>query len=665
MKVNVDSSTSKIYNLDCKPIKYTHVPLGAMYCSLSPGESSLFHRHYETESFVFYNGQGRVEADSSSCDVKAGDVVKLSPFDGHKIYNDSSNDNLEFVAVWWEPDDQSIEEVAQDEAPTLVISTPPTPNGDLHLGHLSGPYLGADVYKRFLERSGKPVFHMTGRDDNQSYVLKKAQVEGKLPEEIADDFGSKIFNTLSNANIPLSYYANPANFTEHTNKVKKVFLDLYNKGYIYEKEVNAYFDKDTDMYLHEAFIRGDCHVCGEKCDGNACEQCGQPNDCIEIKNPVSTLSQQKPTVKRVKKLYFKFSQFSEALKNYVDETSMSPHVRKMCNDMLSSGLPDICVSHITEWGIDIPIEGYERQRVYVWFEMAAGYLAAAEAVNTDGLEKDYPGFYQDKSTNIVHFYGFDNSYYHTLLFPAIYLALDEGISLPTGHVTNELLNLESKKFSTSRNHLIWARDLLSKSPTDYVRWYLCKVRPESCTRDFTVDGYVGSINSFFVDRLNGVVDSFLELMKSFSGNLPEPGAWSSDQKSFYNNNLALSNAILSHYKADLFSPNSVCDLAEAYLDMLARFSVSQSYYVTDKASYDYLRTYSVLFAWSIKNFALVLSPIIPDFSEKLLSVIKADKSALIDDFSFYRNNKSISGEEWKRFEEINKDDFGDIVHYES
>src|SRR5581483_4148944 len=506
------------YGMSCNSLKLVGTSLGGMLCRLDPGRTSVFHKHHETELFVFLTGSAKVVVGNEEARVSANDCVLLRPFLGHTVENTSRDTSVEFLALYWE---ESSEATAfRPASRELIFSTPPTPNGDRRLGPLSAPDLAADIYRRYLKMKGVTDVHVTGRDDNQTYVLRTARNEGRSPEVVADDYSTRIQKTLAAADIPIDYFSSPVDDPLYVRRVQETFSRLYETGFIVAKEVEELYDEVTGRSLHEGYVTGTCPHCGCGSDGNACEQCGRPNDGADLVNPRVTIRGAILGRRRCRKLYFAMSKLTKELDGHVRRSNMSPRARALSVSMLADGLPDICVSHASNWGIPVPVEEFEDQVVYVWLEMAAGYLQA-DVQCSEGRP-----FFEEAGAPITHFYGFDNTYYHTLLFPAVYFALGRSLNIPTNHVVNELLYLRGEKFSTSRRHLIWASSLLGHVASDYVRWGLCCVRPEGGNSDFDLEQFRLSANAFFPGSLARWISKGVDAMaRAGETFVPQPGAW--------------------------------------------------------------------------------------------------------------------------------------------
>lgn len=628
----------KKYGIDCCDLQMPGGAVGGMECILEPRQHSVFHRHHESEIFVIVSGKGELAVDGKvEGQVGSGDIIYLQPFTGHALRNLSDTEQLLFTALYWTTQDIKMHSEPLPKR-VLIISTPPTPNGDLHLGHLSGPYIGADIYRRYLQKRGVEAIHITGRDDNQTYVKRIAVAEKRTPEIVADDYAMRIRATWTKADIPLNFFSGPKETLAYQKELSLIISHLFKRGVIVEKTVDELYDISTNFSLHEGYIKGTCPHCGAGSDGNACEQCGRPNDCIDLINPVSTLPGIEVGRRQIRKLYFRMSAVADDLAELVVRSNMSTRARTLSVGMLAEGLPDICISHRSDWGIPVGIAGFEDQVIYVWFEMAAGYLAADKQINPDCP------FFADPSSSIVHFYGFDNTYYHTLLFPAIYLALGGKRNIPLNHVINELLYLRGEKFSTSRRHLIWGQKLLTHVSSDYVRWGLSRARPELKNENFDLDQFIANTNMFFADRLQGWIKrSLTHLAECHHSVVPEPGSWTQQHTAFRREICHLAEGAEQGFRVDSFSPQTVTRRLEEMVLVADEFFATQCRYENSTVMIDNHRTSVALNFWAMGLFARLAIPIAPESAQRILVLLGLEDQVPIDGVGdFIRHGRALS-----------------------
>lgn len=625
-----------IYNVSYRTLSIKNSFFNAMLCALPPAQSSDIHNHHEQEVFVFTAGSGICEINHQTTPVQAGSVVTISPYEHHVIKNTHPNLPLTFLSLYWSDPLPNLPKPNADlPQKTLIFSTPFTPNGDLHLGHLAGPYLAADIYKRYLTLQQKEALHVTGQDDHQTYVMKKSIEQSQPPKQLANHYANEVKQTLHTFNVTLDYFIKPNETNDYATFIQTCFIDLYNQGFIYEKEAPAFFDQQG-RYLHEAYISGLCPHCLQTSDGNACEACGRPNDCVDLMQAKDQANHQAPIIGTAKRLYFRLSAFQSALTTYIKSSVLSHHAFALSQTLLND-LPDICISHPSTWGIPIPLDAYHNQTLYVWFEMAFSYLWAAMQLAPAHLPQHerLQHFYGDHAqTRIIHFYGFDNTYYHTLLFPAVYFAL--GLTPPRIHITNELLNLDHQKFSTSRGHVINGRALAKQVPVDYIRWYAAHIRPENQKENFELSAFINECNRVFAADLSTWINTLSTLIHTHcQGHMPEPGAWTAKQRAYLNQLLQYRQLILDAYHIDAFSPQTITLHLNHIMKQAHQLLKTISFIEPIPALKNYLRTDLALSLLSLKTFAQLSHPIIPTIAGELMQFLNVDTShATLEDITF-------------------------------
>ena len=611
------SDTFEAYGLKCQKTfpdaLASQPPLGSMKSTVRPGQTSVRHTHHETEVFYLLSGHGQVVCDDESCEVEKDSVVLLPAFSSHTITNLSEHDPLEFLTFWW-PDYPAIDQALNKQTlltgqSILVTATPPTPNGDLHLGHISGPYFGADIYTRFMRLQGNEVFYLTGTDVNQTYVYTKADQQDKDPRDVANLNTEAIKISLEKSDIQYDEFYNPWELAGYETGVQAFFQQLYEQGLCIEKVSSELFDQQ--QYLHEAYIRGVCPHCGASSDGNCCEKCGLPHETIQLGSAKSFYSDAELQEKPVKKLYFPLEKYRQQLIEYYNTLDLAAHHSLFIEQLFSQDLPDIALSHPGPWGIKHTISGYEDQIIYVWAEMLPGFLLAAQ----ESQAKQWQEF--DRR---VQFYGFDNTFYFLTLFPAMLIALGRDEALPDGFSINEFLQLEGSKFSTSREHLIWAKDFFGDKNSDVARMYLAKVRPEQAVKNFSISGFNDFEAQFVTGNLIKTLDRFWQFLNRSSANqIAEPGAWNASCKQHYRLLTEHYQAIIAAHQVETFSTQTtmscieqVTAIATANCDMVD-FLISADDY---KAR---LRTHLALAALALKVISIGLVGIAPKFAQRLHS----------------------------------------------
>jgi methionyl-tRNA synthetase len=613
---------TEFYNTLCEPVLpwkgVVASPFSCSWCVLRPGERSRLHNHHEGEVFLVVEGSGRITVGDETAHVASGDLIYLAPFENHELENLSRQGTLTFLSAWWEDPALAAEraqpKVGQDSADpstTLVTATPPTPNGDLHLGHLSGPYLGADIFTRFLRLRGRQARYVTGVDDNQSYVPLRAEAIGTTPSEVAADAGRQIRQTLDRGRIAVDFLLEPSHEDGYTRFVQEFFRKLYDEGKVVRRETPALYSEPRGHFVAEAFVRGQCPHCESESDGNACEACGRPNDCVDLKDPVCKTSGSVPVQRRLEKIYFPLAPYEAQLRAYYARVRMNPHLRALCDSMLADGLPDIAITHETEWGIPVPVDGFASQRLYVWFEMAAAYLFM-------GGKAGGPDAWRCDGGDVVQFFGFDNGYFHAVLFPALFMAYDETLRLPSTFVTNEFYRLEGIKFSTSRRHAIWGGEFLETYSSDSTRFYLSYTGPEVSQTSFGLAEFKEVTHRELITSWNRWLETLDAKLTRLCGRVvPEPGAWLAEHKAFYAELCNFIEVLFGAYSSETFSPQraarSLCELVR----ICARFGEAQDHLHALPQRHNEARTAIALELAGAKTLAILCAPILPDFASRL------------------------------------------------
>ncbi len=416
---------------------------------------------------------------------------------------------------------------------TLVTSALPYANGYIHLGHLAGAYLPADMYVRFLRLNGESVLYICGSDEHGVPILIAAEKEGKTPQEIADKYHFANLEAFQRFGMSFDYYGRTTDPVHHRT-AQEFFLMLYQKGYLEEREVEQFYDPEAQMFLPDRYVEGICPVCGyERARGDQCDRCGAYYDQLELKQPVSLVSGKPPIVKKTRHWYFKLSQFQQALEEYVEAHSddWKENVLQQVRSWLKQGLADRPVTRDLPWGVPVPLENAQGKVLYVWFEAVLGYISATKRWASDKAQQPevWQQWWQSPDTRYIAFIGKDNIVFHTLLFPAMLMAAENYI-LPDNVPANEFLNLEGEKFSKSRNWSIDLRDYLQDFPedehVDMLRYALAANLPETRDSDFRWKDFQSRVNNELIAAFGNFVHRTLQfLKKNFQSRLPEFPEW--------------------------------------------------------------------------------------------------------------------------------------------
>ncbi|ULB34466.1 MULTISPECIES: methionine--tRNA ligase [Proteiniphilum] len=406
---------------------------------------------------------------------------------------------------------------------TLITSALPYANGPVHIGHLAGVYVPADIYSRYLRLKGEEALFIGGSDEHGIPITIKARKEGVTPQDIVDRYHKLIKKSFEEFGITFDIYSRTTSEI-HKKTASDFFQTLYEKGEFEEQESEQYYDEEAGQFLADRYITGTCPHCGNKnAYGDQCEQCGtslSPNDLI---NPKSTLSGSVPVMRKTKHWYLPLNKHEAWLRQWIleDHKEWKSNVYGQCKSWLDLGLQPRAVSRDLDWGVPVPVEGAEGKVLYVWFDAPIGYISNTKELLPDEWEK----WWKDKETRLVHFIGKDNIVFHCIVFPSM-LKAEGTFNLPDNVPANEFLNLEGDKISTSRNWAVWLHEYLEEFPgkQDVLRYVLTANAPETKDNDFTWKDFQARNNNELVAVLGNFVNRALVLtQKYFDNKVPAAG----------------------------------------------------------------------------------------------------------------------------------------------
>ncbi|MCQ2289324.1 MAG: methionine--tRNA ligase [Muribaculaceae bacterium] len=404
---------------------------------------------------------------------------------------------------------------------TLVTTALPYANGPVHIGHLAGVYVPADIYTRYLRLRGEDVIMIGGSDEHGVPITIKAQKEGVTPQDIVDRYHNIIKNSMEGLGISFDVYSRTTSDMHHKT-ASDFFRKLYDKGEFIEKTSVQLYDEKADQYLADRYVTGTCPKCGnERAYGDQCEACGTSLNATDLINPVSAITGNTPVLKETKHWYMPLDKWEPKLREWILEQhkEWKPNVYGQCKSWLDDHLQPRAVTRDLNWGIPVPVEGADGKVLYVWFDAPIGYISNTKELLPDTWET----YWKDPETRIIHFIGKDNIVFHCLIFPAMLMA-EGSYQLPENVPANEFLNLEGDKISTSRNWAVWLHEYLEDFPgkQDVLRYVLTANAPESKDNDFTWRDFQARNNNELVAILGNFVNRALVLThKYFGGVIPE------------------------------------------------------------------------------------------------------------------------------------------------
>ena len=406
---------------------------------------------------------------------------------------------------------------------TLVTTALPYANGPVHIGHLAGVYVPADIYTRYLRLRGEDVLMIGGSDEHGVPITIKAQREGVTPQDIVDRYHNIIKDSMEELGISFDVYGRTTSEI-HRKTATEFFRTLYDKGEFVEKTSLQYYDEQADQWLADRYIIGTCPRCGnEHAYGDQCESCGSSLNATDLINPHSSITGNVPVLRETKHWYMPLDKWEPKLRQWIleEHKEWKPNVYGQCKSWLDGGLQPRAVTRDLNWGIPVPVEGAEGKVLYVWFDAPIGYISNTRELRPDDWEK----YWKAPDTRIIHFIGKDNIVFHCLIFPAMLLA-HGGYQLPENVPSNEFLNLEGDKISTSRNWAVWLHEYLRDFPgkQDVLRYVLTANAPETKDNDFTWHDFQARNNGELVAILGNFVNRAIVLThKYFDGHVPAAG----------------------------------------------------------------------------------------------------------------------------------------------
>ena len=412
---------------------------------------------------------------------------------------------------------------------TTVTAALPYANGGVHIGHLAGVYVPADIYVRYLRLKNREVAFICGSDEHGVPITIRAKKEGITPQDVCDRYHKLIKDSFEEFGISFDIYSRTTSET-HNKFASDFFRKLYDDGKLVEQESEQYYDEEAHQFLADRYIMGECPHCGNpNAYGDQCEKCGSDLSPMELKNPHSTISGSQPVIKRTKNWYLPLNDYQEWLKQWIltDHKEWRPNVYGQCKSWLDMDLQPRAMTRDLDWGIPVPVEGAEGKVLYVWFDAPIGYIS-----NTKELcEKDPEHFgtwqkwWQDPETRLVHFIGKDNIVFHCIIFPTMLKTHGDYI-LPDNVPANEFLNLEDDKISTSKNWAVWLHEYLRdfEGKQDVLRYVLTANAPETKDNNFTWKDFQERNNSELVAVYGNFVNRALQLTKKYwNGVVPACG----------------------------------------------------------------------------------------------------------------------------------------------
>ncbi len=418
----------------------------------------------------------------------------------------------------------------KDSERILVTSALPYANGPIHLGHVAGAYLPADLFVRYQRLKGRDVVYVCGSDEYGVAILMRALAQDVAPQEIVDEFHPMIAESFERFGLSFDYYGRTTTQT-HTETSQDFFRRLAKKGAFRLKTEEQLYDPEAEIFLADRFVRGTCPVCGyEDAYGDQCENCGSSLSPQELKNPRSAMTNATPELRETTHWYLPLGEYQKRLEDWIETHSdWKPNVLGQVRSWLQEGLKDRAITRDVPWGVPVPQDVAEEAGVdargkviYVWFDAPIGYISATkEWAQKQGDPDRWKRYWQDEDSRLIHFIGKDNIVFHCLMFPAMLMEYEDFV-LPDNVPANEFLNLEGKKLSTSRGWAVWLHEYLEEFPPDLLRYALATTLPEAKDTDFSWSDFQAHVNGELADILGNFVNRAMTFAERyFEGRVPD------------------------------------------------------------------------------------------------------------------------------------------------
>lgn len=448
----------------------------------------------------------------------------------------------------------------------------PYANGPLHLGHIAGAYLPADIFARYHRVKGNEVLMVSGSDEHGTPITITAEQEGKTPEEIADKYHQQFLDSWQKLGISFDLFTH-TNTANHAEVSREIFSKLLDNGYIYQATVSQPFCPNCERFLPDRYIEGTCPYCHTpRTRGDQCDECGKPLNAADLIDPHCRHCNTTPQFKDSEHFFLKLTAFEDKLINWVKkQTHWRADVLNFTQHYLEEGLKDRAITRDIEWGIPLPLDGFDGKCLYVWFEAVIGYLSASKEWAKSNEHNDHWRSFWEGDTKSYYFIGKDNIVFHSIIWPAMLMGYGD-LNLPYDIPANEFLTIEGKRLSTSRNWAVWLPDYLSRYDPDPLRYLLSINMPESGDTDFSWREFIRRNNNELVATYGNLVNRVLTFVyRRFDGCVPEHGELDSSSQILLDNaksTLTKVDDLLyhCHFKEAMRTTMSLAQEVNRYLD---------------------------------------------------------------------------------------------------
>lgn len=507
---------------------------------------------------------------------------------------------------------------------TLITTALPYANGPVHIGHLAGVYIPADIYARYKRLRGEDVIMIGGSDEHGVPITIKAKAEGVTPQDIVDRYHKIIKDSFEELGISMDIYSRTTSEI-HSETASEFFRHLYDKGEFVEKTSMQLYDEQAGQFLADRYVTGTCPHChSEGAYGDQCEKCGTSLNATDLIDPRSAITGNKPVLRETKHWYLPLDKWEPMLREWIldGHKEWKTNVYGQCKSWLDLGLQPRAVSRDLDWGVPVPVEGAEGKVLYVWFDAPIGYISNTKELLPDTWEK----YWKDPETRIINFIGKDNIVFHCIVFPAMLAAYGDGFQLPDNVPANEFLNLEGDKISTSRNWAVWLHEYLRDFPgkQDVLRYVLTANAPETKDNDFTWRDFQARNNSELVAILGNFVNRAIVLThKYFGGTVPATTELQPIDRALFDELEAIKKSLTDnletfHFRAALQDAMAIARAGNKYLQETEPWKLAK----TDMARVATILNCALQLC---ANIAIAFEPFLPFMSARLVKMLGGEK----------------------------------------
>ncbi len=413
----------------------------------------------------------------------------------------------------------------------IVTDALPYANGPIHIGHIAGVHLPADIYTRYLQKRGKDVIHICGTDENGVPITLAAEEEKITPKDLVHRYHNMIVNSLEKLGIKFDNFSGTSRVLHHK-LAQEVFLKLFHNGYIEPKITEEMYCPNCKRFLSDRYIEGTCPHCGyPHARGDSCESCGSWLEPEELVNPRCKLCKSTPQKKKTEHWYLMLNEFQKNLEKWIQKKKWKKTVKSYLQGWLNEGLKPRPITRDLNWGVPVPLKEASDKVLYVWFDAPLGYISSTiEWAEKIGKPEKWKSYWKNKETKLIHFIGKDNIVFHGIIWPAVLMGIGEYI-LPDEIPANEFLNLEGQKISTSNNWAVWVHEYLEEFEPDFLRYYLTCIIPETKDSDFKWKEFQDRVNSELINNLGNFVNRTLKFIEKYTeGKIPKPCSFNEEDK---------------------------------------------------------------------------------------------------------------------------------------